>query len=84
MGTKVAVGLRLCLITTTQGLPPLQTLLQPWNVQPEAAVAFIVTCVPLVYLALQVPLNPLPFLVQLILPSVLVTFPSPTRLGASV
>jgi hypothetical protein len=43
---KVAVGLRLLFIVTTQGLPPLHAPLQAENVQPLAAVAFIVTWVP--------------------------------------
>ena len=44
---KVAVGLRLLFITTLQGLPPLQDPLHPENVQPLAAVALMVTELPL-------------------------------------
>jgi len=45
---KVAVGLRLLFMTTLQGLPPLQKPLHAENVQPVAAVAFMVTVVPAV------------------------------------
>jgi hypothetical protein len=76
----VAVGPKLLFITMLQGLPPLQIPLHPENAQPLAGVAFMVTEVPPVYAALQAPVPP----TQLILPSVLVTVPSPTEFTVSV
>jgi hypothetical protein len=69
-GVKVAVTLRACVIETVQVLVPVQSPLQPLNVEPAPAVAVRVTVVRLAIVAVQV-------VPQLMSPGVEVTVPFP-------
>ena len=69
-GVKVAVTLRACIIETVQVLLPVQSPLQPLNVESAPAVAVRVTVVRLAIVAAQV-------VPQLISPGVEVTAPFP-------
>ena len=69
-GVKVAVTLRACVIETVQVLVPVQSPLQPLNVESAAGVAVRVMVVRLVIVAVQV-------VPQLMLAGVEVTVPFP-------